>query len=598
MSPIIDQLIEFLTELQDMSLITQVLTLAGIPSVLVLLFGYPAWQMTRKVRDSVISYTALEARLKTAHDEAAKLKVQVDHLEAETSEAFILGHKREMKDGNDEQAMALAEAFLERQKEALLLAFHTRMDEAIRQSVEDGASAFTSARGWALASLAMSPRDPNMRTLADDLGDAAGIAKASGARVKLKDNEEREKNAIREQRLPNNIGALTDAFFKARDRGHYSVMLFLAGHGLMLTRRRPFGPGTREHLLFQRHRVEAMYYCGRSIDALDDAISVHSEFRSLFGVRDPEFFYSSYILTQCRKDTGDSAGALVELEEFLPIVTEVRGVRHTDVFNARYSIALCRTDMGDAAGALVELEELLLDQTDVLGVRHPHVLIIRSGIAYCRNETGDSTGALAEFEEILSIQTEVLGARHPDVLNTRIHSSRCQSDMGDVAGALVELEELLPTVTEVLGARHPYVLNTRGYIAKYQREMGDAATAIAELEELLPTVTEVKGPRNPSVLFIRAEIAQCQRDIGDVADALVELEELLPILTEVLGARHPDVLKTRTLRISCLLKGEDSGDALKELKAIREGLLAVNLHPDHKYFRQLEDIEKSIKDAN
>ena len=353
---IIDQLIAFLTDLRADPLISQLLTIAGIPTVIAIIFGFPAWVMTRKVRESVTTFNALEARLKTANSEAAKLETEVAQLKAETPRTFVTQHKRETRDGNDPTAMKLAENFIDRQKEALLLAFRSRMDEAIRQSVEDGAAAFERARSWGRAVLALEPDDQMLRMLLDDLSDAAEIAAASKAGVKLKGDKARKERAASYERLPTGLDDLTTAFYTARARGHYALMLFLTDHGLMLTRRRPFGEGSREHLLFRRHRAEALFYVGRARDALDEMAPLVSEFSRSFGAKSEQYFSTRYLLASCRQETGDAAGALSELEDLLPLRTEVQGARHPHVLSTRILRASCLLDLENRAAAAVETE--------------------------------------------------------------------------------------------------------------------------------------------------------------------------------------------------------------------------------------------------
>lgn len=411
---IINELIAFLTDLRDMPLIAQFVTLASIFSFVALLFGIPAWLMTRKVRDSVAAYEALEAQLKTARQEAAKLQAEVKAFEAATPKTFLSDYKREIEDGNNERVVALAETFVERQKEALRLAFRTRMEEAIGFSVEDGASAFATARLWAEAARALVPDDRMLGMLIDELTEAEAIA-ASGASVRLKGNADRRDRAARMDQLPGNLVALTTAFWHARDCGHYALMLVLAEHGLTLTRRRPFGEGTQQHLLFR--------------------------------------FFRGVALTR----GGHVQSALAELEALLPLQTKVTGAQHANVLMIRYYIGLCRRINGDAAGALADLEALLPLKIEVLGAQHPDTVTTRGLIAACRQDTGDATSALSEFEALLPVKIEVLGSRHPDTLTTRGSIAACRRDTGDVAGALVEFKVLLPLQTDVIGARHPDV---------------------------------------------------------------------------------------------------------------------------------------------
>ena len=107
-----------------------------------------------------------------------------------------------------------------------------------------------------------------------------------------------------------------------------------------------------------------------------------------------------YLIAQCRKDTDDVARALAELEELLPLRTDVRGAWHPDVLATRYLIAQCRKDAGDVARALAELEEILPLYTDVQGARHPYVLATRSLRAECLLDLGDREGAASEIEGV------------------------------------------------------------------------------------------------------------------------------------------------------------------------------------------------------
>jgi len=473
----IDSLIAFLTDLKGMSLITRVLTLLTIPSLLAI----PIWLMTRKVRASVVEYDILEAQLKTARGEAAKIEKESADLKAKSPATFIADHTREMTNGNDERAMALAEGFLDQQSDALSLAFRSRMDEAIRQSVTDGAPAFANARHWARAARALEPDDRDLRMLIDEL-DAAEAAAASGAQVELTDDTARAEQAKREDRLPTDLAALESAFYKAGDDGHYRLMLFLAGHGLSLTKRRPFGAESREHLLFRRHRVEALKLTGQPKKALTGALSFRADFETVFGPRDPEMFLARSLLASCRLEIGDAKGALDELQDLLPVATEVQGKRHPNVLSSRYTIAQCRRETGDAKGALDELQDLLPVATEVQGKRHPLVLSIRHNIARCRKDTGDAKSALDELQDLLPVETEVLGERHPDVLITRFIIAHCRKDTGDAKGALDELQDLLPVETEVLGKQHPYVLDTRRFYASCLLDTGQRAEAEAMID--------------------------------------------------------------------------------------------------------------------
>ena len=473
----IDSLIAFLTDLKGMSLITRVLTLLTIPSLLAI----PIWLMTRKVRASVVEYDILEAQLKTARGEAAKIEKESADLKAKSPATFIADHTREMTNGNDERAMALAEGFLDQQSDALSLAFRSRMDEAIRQSVTDGAPAFANARHWARAARALEPDDRDLRMLIDEL-DAAEAAAASGAQVELTDDTARAEQAKREDRLPTDLGTLERAFYKERHNGHYRLMLFLAGHGLTLTKRRPFGEGSREHLMFRRHRAEALAHVGQLKKALAEVIPLGPSFKELYGERDSKTLYTRHLISWCREYAGDAARALDELLKLLPLRIDVEGKEHREVLMTRKLIAQCRDATGDTARALEELEDLLPIETKVRGPQNFYVFDTRLRIAYYRRRTGDAKSALKELEELLRNRKEVQDERHPAVLQTQFAIAQCRQDLGDINGALAELADLLPRQAEAVGAHHPSVLRTRTIYASCLLDAGQRAEAGAMID--------------------------------------------------------------------------------------------------------------------
>jgi hypothetical protein len=481
---LIDVLITFLTEIRAMSLVSQLLAIIPLLVFLAALAALPAWRMKRKAEASVTQIDGLQLQLKTAREVATKHAATCDQLQAETPNAFLSDHAREMREYNVESAMALAETFIDRQQEALSLAFRTRMDEAIGQSPQDSAPAFETALNWARAALALTPRDRVLRMLIDDLKAAASISAQSPVTVKLKDDADRQARQQSQDRLPMDIEALTAAFFKARDSGRNSLMLVLAEHGLTITRRAPFGEGSLAHLLFRLHRAEALWLGGQAQDALTECAALAQPFRDIFGDLAIETLNLRSIRAQCLNETGDSEGALEEVESLLPLMTEVQGARHLLVLTNRNLHAQCRKDTGDPAGALAEVEALLPLMTEVQGAHHPGVLATRTLQAHCRKDTGDPAGAMAEVEALLPLLTAVLGALHSLVLATRALQAQCRSDTGDPAGALSEFEELLPLMTEVLGARHLSVLATRLLRAECLADLGKQEQAGADMDDI------------------------------------------------------------------------------------------------------------------
>lgn len=483
MTWVFDLLIAFLTELRAASLINQVMSILGFIGLLSAVFVYPVLRMRRRAESTLNTIELLRGRAETAEAANTRLTTERDAAMARLPEAFLTAHATEMRDHNEERAMALAERYIADQQDALSLAVRTRMDEAIRQSPQDGAPAFETALLWARAAQALAPQDRQLLMLIDDLRSAASAA-VSGARVKLKDDDSRAERLARNERLPMDVAALSTAFFTARDRGEYTLMLFLADHGLTITRRPPFGEGSKQHLLFQRHKAEALSLVGRAQEAGAACISLIPDFISAFGDRDPETLYLRHQLAECHTSIGESVRAIEELDTLLPLITELLGARHEDVLATRYLLARCHADNGDSTEAQQVLEPLLPLMTEVLNSRHPHVLATRTLLAECRNKVGDTPGALKELETLQTLRAEVQGARHPQVLYTRTLLARCRADSGDSTEALAELDTLLPLMTEVQGPRHPHVLVTRLLRAEVLADLGRPDEAVADLDEI------------------------------------------------------------------------------------------------------------------
>jgi hypothetical protein len=557
---LIDALIAFLESLKGMDALNQGLTIIGLFTALGAIIGLPIRFANRKVADSVSEYTKLEALLKTARSEAEKHRRNCETLTQKSPGAFLEKYESEMRDGNDERAMTLSQAFIDDQTEALQTAYRMRMIEAIRQAPEDGAPAYYTARLWAQAALALRPQDQKLRMLIDELGEAAGLAKATGARVKLKSDADRDARIARGERLPTDLNALTDAFFSARHNGHYQLMLFLAEHGLMITRRTPFGVGSREHLRFRRHRAEANLYNGSYEDGLAEIIEILPALDSGFGETDPTTLYARFLKASCLQHLGRAQDALDEAEALIPLRTKAfRSDAHPEVLTTRYLKASCLQDLGRAQDAMDEAEALIPLRTKAHGSdAHPEVLTTRFLKASCLQHLGRAQDALDGAEALITLRTKAYGSdAHPKVLATRYLKASCLQHLGRAQDALGGAEALIPLQTKAYGSdAHPYVLETR---------------------------------------YLKA---QCLKDLGRAQDALDEAEALIPLLNKAYGSdAHPQVLSTRILFSKCLSGMGNRLAAARALDGVREGLEAAGLSAEHRFFKRLAEAEDLISES-
>jgi len=514
LNAVIDQIIAFLQDLQGMSDISKALTLIAIPGLLFAIGGLPYLRLTRRLRASVTRYDDVNNALTAARREATKLDRDCKALKADTPEAFLAAHAEALRDEMPERAMALSETFLTRQHDALARALRTRMEDSIGQAPEDGTPAWSTARAYAHAALALTPDDAELKSLAEELEQAESIAAASGAQVKLDRAEKRQARAATNDRLPGDLQALTKAFLDARAKGQYRTMQLLAEHGLTLTARAPYGKGSKEHLLFRRHHAEALNFCGYASGALEALDFLLPDLSAAYGPKDNSTLYTRQLLTKCLLNIGSPDRALAEVEALLPIQTEVYGDTHTETLLARNLLAESLINTGAPDRALKEVKALLPIQTEVLGDTHPHTLAARHLLAQCLKDTGAPDQALEEVEALPPIQTEVSDDAHPDTLVTRFLRAQCLMATGAPDRALAELEALLPIRTEVSGDTHPHTLRSRLLLAECLLENGRAEDAKATATGLRDgfTAAGLRPEHNYFAALDAFEAALAQRD--------------------------------------------------------------------------------------
>lgn len=301
-----------------------------------------------------------------------------------------------------------------------------------------------------MAALALAPDDHDLRALVEDLG-AAAAASASGATVRLKEDADRRQRLEAIDRLPKDLEALQQAYYRARERGEYRLILALAEHGLTLTltRRTPYGVGSEWHLMFRGHWAEASERCGRYSEALAAVEVLLQDAEKIWGVEHPNTRSTRFLKAACLRKTGDAMAALAETTALQPLNEKVSGVEHPGTIAARQLKAICLRDTGERAAALEELAALLPLQEKVLGAEHPTTLTTRYYKASCLRGTGDAAAAQEELVALLPLKEKVKGVEHPDTLATRMLIGECLLDLGRIMDA----EQAVSGVAERIAAK-------------------------------------------------------------------------------------------------------------------------------------------------
>jgi tetratricopeptide (TPR) repeat protein len=168
-------------------------------------------------------------------------------------------------------------------------------------------------------------------------------------------------------------------------------------------------------------------------------------------------------LALARRKTTPST-AMTEYTQLIPDMERILGADHPDALAARGNFASVHAETGDAAGAIVQVRQLIPDLTRALGPEHPSTLTARNNLALWQANVGDLAAAISDFERLLPDMQRVLGSDHPLNLVTRTNFARCHYKAGNFNKALVILEQLLPKMTRVRGHDHESTVMTRANI--------------------------------------------------------------------------------------------------------------------------------------
>jgi len=430
---VIDYLVAFLKDQRGLSVLNQVISIVGFLGLFSFIPLSIHWFYRRKskeVRLARAEVRRLDAALQSEEAAVNELTAEVAALQATTPEAFLEALGKEIRDDNVARAMALAEGFIENQRNALLTAAEYRAREAIVQAIEDGAAGYARARSWVQMGLALQPDESRLHELEQQLASAL-------ARGDLALDTGQAKNTS--ERLPTNLQAADEACMRLHSQGEYALALEVARHGYRIA-----PPGKAPDGQFWRQNFQ-------------------------------------YLISQALLLDGQVRTALAEVQDLLPLRQEVSGERHPETLATRHLLAQCLDRSGDTAAALAEVQDLLPLRQEVSGERHPHTLVTRFLLAQCLNNSGDTAAALAEVQDLLPLRQEVSGERHPHTLGTRRLLAECLKDSGDTATALAEVQDLLPIEQEVSGERHPETLKTRLLQAELLHRSGFSSEALSEI---------------------------------------------------------------------------------------------------------------------
>lgn len=102
------------------------------------------------------------------------------------------------------------------------------------------------------------------------------------------------------------------------------------------------------------------------------------------------------------------------------------------------------------------------------------------------------------------------------------------------------------------------------------------------------------GEGSKANLLFRRHRAEALFYCGLAAGALAEVKALLPVREKVSGPENPETLSTRILLAQCCLEAGDRDGAASAIDGVREGLVAKQLRPEHRYFARLARVEDAL----
>ncbi|GAB2647638.1 hypothetical protein GCM10027271_01470 [Saccharopolyspora gloriosae] len=336
---------------------------------------------------------------------------------------------------------------------------------------------------------------------------------------------------------------------------------------------------------------------GRVTEAAEYFTALRSHAMQRLGPDHPDTLAIRHNLACWHGESGDTAGAVGELEDLLTDRSRVLGVGHIDTLYTRHELARFREAVGDVAKAVAEYEQLLAESTERLGQEHIDTLTTRHNLAYLKGSTEEGGAAIVDIEGLLADECRSLGSDHFNTLSTRRTLANQLGKVGDVMDAIAKLEELLVDQFRVLGPYHPRTLMTRNDVAYWRGKSGDAAGAVAEFQELYADESSVLGPSHPDVLITRHNLAYWRGRVGDAKGAVAELQDVLSDQSRVLSPDHPSILSTRHSLAHWRGEAGDAAGAVDGFATLLADRLRVlgSEHPDTR--RTRDDLARWQGDA-
>ncbi len=201
-------------------------------------------------------------------------------------------------------------------------------------------------------------------------------------------------------------------------------------------------------------------------------------------------------------------------------------------------------DVLHAQGALKETrpyyDRALAIREEVLGPEHPDTAMSLEDVGALLHEQNNNAAARPYFERTLAIRETALGPTHPDTATSLTYLGAVLHAEGDHAEARTYFERALAIREQVLGSSHPDTATSLNYLGALLAAQGEFTEALSYYERALEIRGQVLGLAHPDTATSLNNVGALLHAQGRDAEALPYFERALAIREQALGPTHPE----------------------------------------------------------
>lgn len=316
-------------------------------------------------------------------------------------------------------------------------------------------------------------------------------------------------------------------------------------------------------LLLHRGRVED----GKKY--ITQALQIRRDF---FGEDHPETALSLNSHASALRQSGDFAGAEVEVRKALAINSRVYGGNSLPVALDLNELAVTQLQLGQFAAAeqaaqsgLNILEALHLECTD------PNVTRLMDALGRVNQVRGNYERATAIYTKVLDLDRRQVGDQHLKYAMHLINFATVKAGQNKLEDARLDLKEAIRIIREdVQRPRHPDGIDAMANLGSVLRALGDTAGAQQTLREAIELDEEVRGKQHPYLGNDHARLGRVTYDLRDFPGAAGSFRAALAIYEHnvaagTLPARHAFIGEAQAWLARCLVETQGGAEEASTL---------------------------------